>query len=497
VAFIHAWLMRHTAVAARDSIGFIRYSLQLESLPVEQVLRESLQHPGYPALIWLISQPVRYFTGTTPLGMQFCAQLVSALASILLVMPLYLLGRELFDRTTGFWGTLLFHCLPVGAHVMADGLSEASYLLFITASLYFGVRALRSPSNWLFALCGIMSGLAYLTRPEGALAAAALGIVLLGMQFYRSTRLPTAQVLKCGLCLIIGFVAVGGPYAWIIGGFTNKPTPNEMMKMAEAKTPPNQLVGQPYAAPPGSTHLLVAVYAPENLKNRLWWGIQAIATEVVRGYQYLPGIPVFFGIIWFRKRLRLIPGGWMVMVLCLLHAAVLWRLAIVVGYVSERHVLLLVMCGCFWGAAAMAMLGKQLSSRLTAAASAWPATLLLMALVAFGLPETFKTLHANRAGHRAAGLWLAEHTLPVDPVVDPFCWAHYYSGRVFWEGKDLPLPPGHHVSQYAIIEQSDHDHIRLPTIAHSQELAARGQAVYWWPENLPREEAKVCVYQVP
>lgn len=48
---VRAWLVGHTEVAARDSIGYIRYALNLEHEPWEQALRRNEQHPGYPAAL--------------------------------------------------------------------------------------------------------------------------------------------------------------------------------------------------------------------------------------------------------------------------------------------------------------------------------------------------------------------------------------------------------------------------------------------------------------
>src|SRR5438874_2898434 len=56
-AGIRAWLISHTEVAARDSVGFIRYALELERYPWKQVLQHSLQHPGYPVVLLAVSWP--------------------------------------------------------------------------------------------------------------------------------------------------------------------------------------------------------------------------------------------------------------------------------------------------------------------------------------------------------------------------------------------------------------------------------------------------------
>src|SRR5262245_51556743 len=96
---LRLWLLHNTEVTARDSIGYIRYALQFERYPWQQVLKDNHQHPGYPVLVWAASVPVRAITGeTTPDNMELSAQLVNLFASLLLILPMYLLGRQFFDR---------------------------------------------------------------------------------------------------------------------------------------------------------------------------------------------------------------------------------------------------------------------------------------------------------------------------------------------------------------------------------------------------------------
>src|SRR5207249_2546738 len=68
------------------------------------------------------------------------AQLVSAIAGVLLVVPTYLLGRMLFGRNVGFAAALLFQVLPVPARITSDGLAEGLYLLGSATALVIGVR---------------------------------------------------------------------------------------------------------------------------------------------------------------------------------------------------------------------------------------------------------------------------------------------------------------------------------------------------------------------
>src|SRR3954453_17387383 len=87
---LRCWLLYNTEVTARDSIGYIRYALAFERKPWHDVWKENDQHPGYPLAVWAVSGPVRAVTGRTDAPtMQLCAQLVSAAASLLLLIPMY------------------------------------------------------------------------------------------------------------------------------------------------------------------------------------------------------------------------------------------------------------------------------------------------------------------------------------------------------------------------------------------------------------------------
>src|SRR5207302_2079077 len=91
-------------------------------------------------------------------------------------------------------------------------------------------RALRGNSVVLFMLCGLCSGLAYLTRPEGALIALATGLVLLALQAIPSRRRSWRPLLTCGVGLAAALVVVGSPFVLITGKLTVKPTGEKILQ---------------------------------------------------------------------------------------------------------------------------------------------------------------------------------------------------------------------------------------------------------------------------
>jgi 4-amino-4-deoxy-L-arabinose transferase-like glycosyltransferase len=528
---LRAWLLWNTEVAARDSIGFIRYALQFDgqSRPPfiktwGDVIRGNHQHPGYPLTILAISYPVRFLLGgTTPAAMQLSAQLASGLAAVLLVIPMFYLGKTLYDRRVGFWAAVVFQCLPITAHILSDGLSESLFLLLATTSLLCAALAICGNSWLRFALCGACCGLTYLVRPEGGLLLAAAGLVLIGMQLAPRFRRHWSTWLACGMSLGLAATAVGSPYVLITGHLTNKPSVHIMVgdPPAEERKSENRR-GAPDAEPEAAATLsrrplfasILAVWLkPEgSLLQRLRVGLVAVVDELLRGYHYLAWMPALLGLCWFNDRTRTLPSFWVVHVTCALHFLVLWRLAVVVGYVSERHVQLLLLVGCYPAVAAMIAVPQWLAGwvsrrlesqarlrrRLLAASTSLLSLAMMVGLVAAGMPRTLQKLHANRAGYHAAGLWLAGQVIhPVDEVDDSHCWAHFYAGEVFDEGKPRIGPSCVTPVRYIVVGRHKDAEVAPANPEREPAVPPQGRLVYYWPPQKPAAAADVVVYAVP
>ncbi len=493
---LRGWQLTHTEVASRDSIGYIRIAWQLEHEPWGETMRHAAQHPGYPLAVLGVSYPLRhFFHGDTARLMQLSAQWASALASVLLVLPMYWLGRELFHPRVAFWATLLFQCLPASGRGMADGLSEPFFLLFMAAALASACFGLRRSSLWAFALCGLCGGVAYLTRPEGALVVAAAGMVLLGTLAVPAWRRPVGQVAAGGLVLGVMALAVGLPYAWTIGTLTVKHTGLQLLHSLDWH--PAVQLGPP-----------LAVWWPDNNgvpQERTWWGVLTLLEVLSRAYFYVLWVPAVLGLWWFRDRFRQVPGTWVLVLLCLPLLVLLYRVAREMGYLSDRHALLILLSGSYFTAAALLRIAQWLGAWMARLRSQWAGTFwgdarvwatAALVLVCCGpLPRTLEKLHADRIGFRAAGYWLAMHALPGDAVVDPYCWANYYAGRVFTEGlTNLPcsMPPVF----FLVFEEAPNKHTRLGEHNAAETMRRLGTEIKRFPVKRGKEKAAVVVYRM-
>ena len=360
---LRGWLLLHTEVLARDSIGYIRYALDFEADNWTSVLRNNHQHPSYPLTVLAVSVPVRAWSALPEAdAMTLSAQLASGLAAVLLVIPMYFLGKILFNRAAGFGAAILFQCLPVPAHILSDGLSEALFLLLASNALALAALAMRGSKLSLFALSGLFCGLAYLTRPEGALVLAATLIALLGVQLAKVQRRSLGQLLACGASMSFMAAAVGLPYMVVIGGLTNKPSVHQWF--GQDISEPNETPLKPGSRIQASVGIrpagpLVASIFGINLNlqdTASRRGMQAawgLGGELAKCFHYVAALPVLLGMWWFRARMWTVPGLWVLLVLCLMSTFGLWWLAVEVGYMSDRHLLLIVLCGCYAASAAV------------------------------------------------------------------------------------------------------------------------------------------------
>lgn len=505
-AAVHWWLVANTSITARDSIGFVRYAFALENPERTwvEVLREEAHPPGYPLAILAANKLVR----ADGVEILLAAQIASSVAGVLLVLPVYWLGRKLFDRSAGFWAALLLQFLPVFARDTADGLSDGPFLLCALSAVACGVWALDSSRvRPGLLICGMLSGLAYLVRPEGALVplASALTIVL------QAKRLGFGRVVVGVLVMAAGFGAVGGPYMAIIGGFTNKP----------ALTKPG--------AEPDPVAARGPLFAESIPKDTA--GIQrGLGVVYVSGKEWLKtghygvAIAAVIGLVLCAGRVWREPKFWLPVFYASGQLAAVAALGLKQGYVSERHLLPVAAVGVLFAAGGLPVwfklwakvpgVGRVFAWRW------WPMMTCVVFIVAGAVPILNTHLHEDRIGHKWAGAELAKAINALSPeqqdgvvVMDHYQWCQFFSGRatkaiqadpeparqrvvfVVLEGKEkeengakqwVPEDPGFDSER----RKQAVDYFLTPPAGATLEW------VYHWPADAPKEKAKIVLAKI-
>lgn len=136
---------------------------------------------------------------------------VVAIFGTLLLVPTFLLGRELIGARVGLMAAALMAISPFFVGTSEYIYSETVYIFFLLTGLYFGWVALRKGALLPGAFAGAALGLAYLSNPSGLFYLMTLLVLALVVAWrknaWRRMAWPMGLFLLC-------FMVFAAPYIW-------------------------------------------------------------------------------------------------------------------------------------------------------------------------------------------------------------------------------------------------------------------------------------------
>ncbi len=146
----------------------------------------------YPPLYGALSSAV----ATLGLPLEMAGRVVSAIASSLTLIPVFLLTRLLFGSEAARLAAVLFTCSPLVLRWSIRAMTDSLFLVLFTTSLYLSVKAwtlLRDPEatecpDCRIAISSVVAALAAFTRYQGVLLVPLLIIVV--VVAWRHGRVP-------------------------------------------------------------------------------------------------------------------------------------------------------------------------------------------------------------------------------------------------------------------------------------------------------------------
>lgn len=497
---VKGWLFIRMEILARDGVGYIRFAARLDQEPWSVVLRSEQQHPLYPITVNLTHRLLAGpgLISDSAVDWQSAAQAASLICGLLLVVPMFLLARFFYESRVAFWATLTFQVLPVPAQITCDTLSEALFLLTSVTALLAAVVGLERRHPGAFLAAGICGGLAYLTRPEAVVVLILAGLLVLTLQLRPAWRMPWSKALACWSGLAAAVLVVL-PYWLTIGGLSNKPSSLEFFKPIQDSLTWHQ------PNTDGNSCLLASRFTDGVDGRRFdqvgpFYALYEVLDEIAKAFNYCVWLPVVLGLPWYGRRLIRSPGLLLLALTILTQLLILWLLAYRVRYISERHTLLLVLCGCVFSMATLFLWAESLPrwwqagplsrglARLNRLLEpirlrkAMEAAFVLA--IAAGLTQTLKIPHQHRVGHKLAGLWLQQNMQPGDKLIDPYGWAAFYAGQFLPRGDhDASGEPAPTRRRFVIVDPADQDLHRRRTLDEELARIAPAKVVFAWPEE--------------
>ncbi|HJT32185.1 MAG TPA: glycosyltransferase family 39 protein [Pirellulales bacterium] len=555
---VQAWTIHRAVVPAQDSIRYLTVAQGIARDGLAAAVRTQPEQPLFPMLVWLTHALLGQAGHDGPGGWALSVQLAAAAPLVLSVAPVYLLFCRLHGRRAATLGALLFCVLGGFARLGADGLSDSTHLLLFclalwTAAEYFAPPAdQRRSAAWLLA-CGVLTGLALLARAEAVVLPVAMLASLAAFQCYWKWRQPWRAAMRAAGAMMFGLALPLVPYLAasqagnldaIAARVLGRQGALESLPLNDLSPAANDAGPEPKWHTPGVGQLVFGrkdFSASSRFRGYLPAAVK-LAKELAQTLHYAIGALALAGLWSARRRLNT-PLDRFMQLLCgtLLIAAI--YMAAGGGYLSTRHVLLLVVLGLGWAGVGAVAVGDWLAT-LTRSVSeedqhaqkpdvAQPPSAVLrrrsrpggtsrgrlvhmpilnrkpgQAILSWSVAalalatctgDLLRPLHASRAAHRDAADWLNANATAAAAVLDSRGWTALYTGRKTYRYEAAQAAFRDPSLAYVVVEQAELDAnsrrsetLRL-LVAQAGEPAARfapegaekhGVTVWrWYPER--------------
>jgi Dolichyl-phosphate-mannose-protein mannosyltransferase len=416
------WLAVRTEIFYTDGLRYIAQARTIDQGSLAKGLFQSVDHPIYPAAIVVVH---RVIGGERPGDWQRAAQLAALAAGVILVLPLYLIALELFGASGAWIACAFIYLVPFNGHVLADALSESTFLLFWSVAVWSSLKLLRTARLVWLAPIVIGSALAYLTRPEGLVVLVSLVGTLFVLQFWRSLEFPVSQTRWAFGLLIVGGLVAAGPFMVLKGAISSKPSVSRLL--GSAARADGMAVERERPLEEGQT-----------LAKTVFLAAKAVGRAVLRATTIPVLLLVPLGILAScasasGRRMWLYLGimlGLCVLALCRVH--------MMAGYCTPRHALVVAWILTLAAGAGLAQLaailarmvarlkpGQLAATRIEAALTG----VALATLLVVSAPALTAPIDSGFAGYREAGEWLGAKAAPGERVIDPKGLALFYANE--------------------------------------------------------------------
>jgi hypothetical protein len=310
--------------------------------------------------------------------------------------------------------------------------------------------------------------------------------------------------------VMLGFLMLALPFMLTIGKLTTKPTGQKILE----KIAVLHVEADSRLALLNGSELVMNVFDQAPLFASWWegedkgpaarfmWSFMVLGDSYLKGLNYLGCAFALVGLLMTPKGVWWKLGVIVVVISFAILNVAFYRVALVMGYLSERHAMLALMMVVIWSAYGGVVLGDMFvgffreSSIKVGLSRLNQFSLLLILLLVPSVYKSMETLHCNREGFKQVGKWLASNCKEGDLVEDAFCWSHFYAGKVFLEGKSGLVVSDPRV-KYVVVERSGNPHLRLQTQDEESLKAQKGKVVYDWPCRRKGANSTVLVYEVP
>jgi hypothetical protein len=154
------YLFFRTYVISLDgAFQFIPMARRFADGSFKEAIAYGGQQPLYSFFIAILSKWVPDF--------ELAGKWVSTFFGLVLIFPVYFLGKRIFDQKTAFLSAFFLVLYPYLRRFSADVLKESAYLFFFATAIWFSWRTIEGQKRYPYLLIPLFSVVAYMVRPDG------------------------------------------------------------------------------------------------------------------------------------------------------------------------------------------------------------------------------------------------------------------------------------------------------------------------------------------
>jgi 4-amino-4-deoxy-L-arabinose transferase-like glycosyltransferase len=438
----YIWILLIVSLLVRVYLSFFTYVIQNDSAAFMQNAEyfangdflSGLKHAYHPLYSLLMAGLYK----AVP-DMELSGTIISILLGTLTVIIFYLIGKSIFDQKISFVSSAILAFHPYAVRFSADIISESTYFFFFISAIGLGFFAITNRKLLLFALTGICSALAYLTRPEG------IGILFIVAGWCLLNDLAKIKVVWKEkaisiLVLIVSFLVFSLPYLVFIKketGYWHLTMKKSLSQMIGVK---ETLSGQENVEPveenadrkkSSDANISKQTYASRTDLSTHLKSILYIMKKYLETLHPLLFIFLIIGVVnWSRMKKERFFGLYIASIIAV-YLFILYRLNLTYlthGYPSRRHLMPLVIPATFCVGIGVHTTGTWMHEKLQHNSltvgfkeflrSTWTMQLIvLMIVVSALLPKTLKPQRFDKLGIKKVGQWIKENSNKPYPAI--------------------------------------------------------------------------------
>jgi 4-amino-4-deoxy-L-arabinose transferase-like glycosyltransferase len=193
------FLVRYRFAAAFDEVNYLKLGISGSLNGLSDVFHTYWS----PLLPMFISIFCTFFEDYV-----FAGRFVSIMAGSLLAVPVYLLGKHVYDETVGLVAAAFVAFFPPLAFQSTQVLTEPLGMLLAAFAVYLGLKCLDHDSIRNILITAILAGLLFLNHPVGM----GFFVVIAGWLLFLFLSRRSFKNLVPVMLFVVGFMVVASPY---------------------------------------------------------------------------------------------------------------------------------------------------------------------------------------------------------------------------------------------------------------------------------------------